>query len=338
MRTACAALGLPVSTFYRRTRKNLAPPQVHRKRPSHRALSLAEREQVLSILNSDRFGDKPPAQIYAALLDEGVYLCSVSTMYRILVENDQVQERRNILRHPEYVKPELLATGPNQVWSWDITKLKGPRKWKFYHLYVIIDIYSRYVVGWMIADRETGLLARDLIEETCKRQDIEEDHQLYIHADRGASMKSKSVALLMADLGITKSHSRPHVSNDNPFSESHFKTLKYQPLFPRRFGSIEDARRFCRDFFDRYNEEHYHSGIGDLTPSMVHYGAGEECNRRRHKVLTDIFEKFPERFVKGHPKVAELPSAVWINRPQEPNAFDTVASITIISDSGISVS
>ena len=259
VRTACTAVGLPISTFYRRTRLPVVGPQVKLKRRSHRALPAADRERILAVLNSDRFGDKPPAQIHAALLDENVYMCSVSTMYRILRKNDLVRERRNILRHPEYVKPELLATRPNQVWSWDITKLKSPQKWKPYHLYVIIDIYSRYVVGWQIATRENGDLARDFIEETCKRQDIEADHQLFIHADRGASMRSKSVALLMADLGITKTHSRPQVSNDNPFSESHFKTLKYQPLFPSRFGSIEHACLFCLDFFDRYNDEKFFS-------------------------------------------------------------------------------
>jgi putative transposase len=329
-------VGLPASTFYRRTRLPVAGSQVKLKpRSSHRALPSADREHILAVLNSDRFGDKPPAQIHAALLDEGVYVGSVSTMYRILRKNDLVRERRNILRHPEYVKPELLATRPNQVWSWDITKLKSPQKWKPYHLYVMIDIYSRYVVGWQIATRENGDLASDFIEETCKRQDIEANHRLFIHADRGTSMRSKSVALLMADLGITKTHSRPHVSNDNPFSESHFKTLKYQPLFPSRFGSIEHARLFCRDFFDNYNEEHYHSGIGYLTPSMVHYGSAEECIRRRHKVLLEMYEKFPERFVKGRPKAIEIPPAVWINRPQEP---DTISSITIISDSEVSVS
>ena len=290
----------------------------------------------MDVLNSDRFGDKPPAQIYAALLDENIYLCSVSTMYRILRENDLVRERRNILRHPEYNKPELLATGPNEVWSWDITKLKGPQKWTFYHLYVILDIYSRYVVGWMIASRESGALARDLIEETCRRQEVEAD-KLYIHSDRGSAMTARSVALLMSNLGITKSLSRPQVSNDNPYSESHFKTMKYQPMFPKRFGCIEDARQFCLKFFDWYNNEHYHSGIGFMTPAMVHYGAAEECNRRRQDVLSDVYARFPERFVKGAPKVSKLPPKVWINRPQEPDYLDTISGITIISESEVSV-
>ena len=259
----------------------------------HTELAPAEKQRVLDILNSDRFGDKPPAQIHFALLDEGIYLCSPRTMYRILHEHDMVRERRNILRHPQYDKPELLAAGPNEVWSWDITKLKGPKKWTFYYLYVILDIYSRYVVGWMIATRETGALARDLIEQTCMRQDIEPDDKLYIHSDRGSPMTAKTVALLMSDLGITKSLGRPHVSNDNPFSESQFKTLKYQPMFPKRFGSLEDARSFCLRFFDWYNNEHYHSGIGFMTPAMVHYRAAEECNRRRHKVLLDVYAEFP---------------------------------------------
>lgn len=258
-------------------------------------------------------------------------------MYRILRKNSLVRERRNILRHPQYNKPELLAEAPNEVWSWDITKLKGPKKWCYYHLYVILDIYSRYVVGWMVASRESGAYAKDLIEETCKRQDINGD-SLFIHSDRGTAMTSKSVALLMADLGITKSLGRPQVSNDNPFSESHFKTLKYQPMFPKQFGCLEDARQFCSNFFDWYNNEHYHSGISLMTPSMVHYGAAEECNRRRQKVLADFYDRYPERFVKGTPRVLELPSKVWINRPQEPSDSDTISSITIIGDTEVSVS
>lgn len=329
-------MGFPVSTYYRLTRRQEKQERPKRKRRSHRALTAAEEKDVLNILNSDRFGDKPPAQIYAALLDENIYVCSVSTMYRILRKNELVRERRNILRHPKYNKPELLAEAPNEVWSWDITKLKGPKKWNYYHLYVILDIYSRYVVGWRVASRETGTLARELIEETCLRQEVDGD-KLYIHSDRGTAMTSKSVALLMADLGITKSLGRPQVSNDNPFSESHFKTLKYQPMFPKTFGCIEDARQFCLHFFDWYNHEHYHSGIGFMTPSMVHYGAAEECCRRRQQVLADVYTRFPERFVKGAPKVSKLPSKVWINRPQESQDNDTISGITIISGSEVSV-
>lgn len=287
------------------------------------------------MLHEDRFVDKAPAEIYAALLDEGVYLCSIRTMYRILNEHGEVKERRNVLRHPEYTKPELLATAPNQVWSWDITKLKGPVKWTYYYLYVILDIFSRHVVGWMIAHRENAELAETLISETCERQEIDKD-QLLIHSDRGSPMTSKAVALLLSDLGVTKSLSRPHVSNDNPFSESHFKTLKYQPTFPKNFGSIEDARAFCQYFFDWYNNEHYHSGIALLTPAMVHYGSAEECNRQRQEVLSAAFDAHPERFVSGHPKVLQLPKEVWINPPKPAKADDTTLSITIISEPSVS--
>lgn len=337
IRVACDAVGFPVSTYYRLAKRQNEVERPKRKRRSHRALTPAEEKRVLDVLNSDRFGDKPPAQIYAALLDENIYLCSVSTMYRILRKHELVKERRNILRHPSYNKPELLAEAPNEVWSWDITKLKGAKKWNYYHLYVILDIFSRYAVGWMVASRESGALAKELIEETCRRQEID-GNMLYIHSDRGTAMTSKSVALLMADLGITKSLGRPQVSNDNPFSESHFKTLKYQPMFPKTFGCIEDARQFCAQFFDWYNNEHYHSGIGFMTPAMVHYGAAGECSKRRQQVLTDIYARFPERFVKGVPKVLAAPAKVWINRPQESPENDTISEITIISNSEVSVS
>lgn len=258
-------------------------------------------------------------------------------MYRILRENGEVRERRNQLRHPQYKKPELLATGPNQVWSWDITKLKGPEKWNNYYLYVILDIFSRYVVGWMIARRENGELAELLISETCSRQGIDES-QLFIHSDRGSPMTSKAVALLLSDLGVTKSLSRPHVSNDNPFSESHFKTLKYRPTFPKRFGGIEDARAFCQIFFNWYNTEHYHSGLALMTPATVHHGAAAACNRRRQAVLSGAFEKHPERFFNGRPKVLRLPKEVWINPPPKTADSDaTITSITVISDSEVSV-
>jgi len=258
--------------------------------------------------------DKAPAEVYATLLDAGIYLCSVRTMYRILDSVNEVHERRRQLRHPVYTKPELLATEPNQVWSWDITKLHGPGKWQHYSLYVIMDIYSRYVVGWMVADRESATLAERLIADTLHKQQIHAG-QLIIHADRGASMRSKPVALLLADLGITKTHSRPHCSNDNPYSEAQFKTLKYQPNFPDRFGSLEDARLFCRGFFRWYNSEHHHSGIALLTPEVVHYGLADQVLKKRAAVLNAAFERHPERFVRKAPTPQGLPSAAWINRP-----------------------
>ncbi len=240
-----------------------------------------------------------------------------STMYRILRENHQVKERRNQLRHPEYKKPELLATAPNQVWSWDITQLKGPAKWTKYYLYVILDIYSRYAVGWMIASTETASLAETLIRETCLRQGIEEN-QLVIHSDRGPAMTSQTVALLLSELGVTKSLNRPYVSNDNPFSESHFKTLKQRPAFPSRFGSIQDARAFCLEFFKWYNHDHYHGGIALMTPATVHYGLAEKRNQERQIILDAAYEQHSERFVKGCPKTIPLPQAAWINPPVPP--------------------
>ena len=266
-------------------------------------------------LNSERFADQSPRQVYAKLLDEGQYLCSVRTMYRILDENQSVRERRNQLTHPNYKKPELLASGPNEVWSWDITKLKGPEKWTYYYLYTIIDIYSRCTVGWMLAHRESADLAKKLIQETIEKQQIQPD-QLIIHSDRGPSMTSHSVAHLLGALGVTKSHSRPHVSNDNPFSESQFKTMKYRPDFPKRFGCYEDAQAFCRCFFNWYNNEHYHSGIGLLTPSCLHYGQASQILNARKETLNQAWMQNPERFVNGIPKPAGLPKAVWINPPK----------------------
>jgi len=276
---------------------------------------------VRGILNSERFMDKAPREVYATLLDEGKYYCSIRTMYRILSANKAVRERRNQRKHPNYKKPELLATGPNQVWSWDITKLLGPEKWSYFHLYVILDIFSRYVVGWMLARREDANLASRLIRETVEKQNVEED-QLTIHSDRGPSMASQTVAQLLMSLGVVKSHSRPHVSNDNPFSESQFKTMKYRPEFPKRFGSYEDAKAFCRDFFDWYNNEHYHTGIGLLTPSMLHYGTAPRVIESRSKVLQANYAKHPERFVHGCPKPQSLPGAVWINPPRVTDGAD----------------
>jgi len=280
-----------------------------------------ERQHVLALLNDDRFADLPPAEVYATLLDEGKYVCSIRTMYRVLKENAQVHERRRQLRHPRYEAPELLATGPNQLWSWDITKLKGPAKWTYFYLYVILDVFSRFVVGWMAAGRESATLAQRLIAETCARQGIAQD-QLTIHADRGAAMLSKSVALLLADLGIGKTHSRPHVSNDNPFSESQFKTLKYHPEFPDRFGSLPDARSFLLDFFLWYNTMHHHSALGWLTPYDVHYGLAETRLAEREAALRTAFAATPERFVRGVPIPPALPQAVWINQPRTLAAHD----------------
>jgi putative transposase len=282
---------------------------------SARALSAGEEQSVLEVLHEPRFADQAPAQVYATLLDEQRYLCSERTMYRVLARNQEVRERRNQLRHPRYAAPELLATGPNELWSWDITKLRGPVKWSYSYLYVILDVYSRYVVGWMVAPRESAILANSLIRETCKRQGIARD-QLTIHADRGSSMKSKLVAHLLSDLGVTKTHSRPHVSNDNPYSESHFKTLKYRPEFPQRFGCIEDSRSHCVDFFAWYNTEHRHSGIGLMTPADVHFGLAKEKTRRRAAVLEQAYATHPERFMRGISKPPVLSREVWINKPR----------------------
>lgn len=312
---ACIALGVARATFYR-YRNNIDGAQIRPiKRPSPaRSLSSVERKRVLDVLTSERFADAAPRQIWAVLLDEGTYLCSVSTMYRILKAACGVRERRDQLRHPAYSKPELLATSPNQVWSWDITKLKGPAKWNHFYLYVILDIFSRYVVGWILAPRESGSLAQLLIDETCAKQSIIPG-QLTVHADRGSSMKSSVVAQLLADLGVTKTHSRPYVSDDNPFSESQFRTMKYRPDFPDRFGSIQDARAFCRTFFDWYNTEHHHSGIALHTPHSVHHGLAQGLNIARQLTLTVAHSAHPERFVRKHPEPPSLPEAVWINPP-----------------------
>lgn len=310
---ACDALGVSRATFYRhrQPRTEIAP----RPRPKpERALSEAEQQAVLEQLHSPRFVDKAPAEVYATLLDEQTYLCSIRTMYRILAEQQEIRERRDQLRHPQYSKPELLATRPNEVWSWDITKLLGPAKWTYFYLYVIMDIFSRYVVGWMVAHRESAELAQRLIGQTLQKQGIRPG-ELVLHADRGSSMRSKPVALLLSDLGVTKTHSRPHTSNDNPYSEAHFKTLKYRPEFPERFGSIEDARTFCQGFFRWYNTEHRHSGIGLLTPETVHYGRAKEVTMARQVVLQSAYEAHPERFVRKPPTPPAVPQAVWINKP-----------------------
>jgi putative transposase len=315
-RAVCQALSVPRASFYRALRRQAAPPaQPAQRRACRRALTAAEREQVLTLLHSPRFADASPAQVYATLLDEQRYLCSVRTMYRLLNSRSEVRERRNQLRHPKYNKPELLATGPNQVWSWDITKLRGPAKWVHYSLYVILDIFSRRVVGWLLADRESQVLAERLIADTITKHQVPPG-QLTLHADRGSSMKSKPVALLLADLGVTKTHSRPHTSNDNPYSEAQFKTLKYHPHFPDRFGCLEDARTFCRQFFDWYNNEHRHGSLALLTPNAVHYGQAEIILQRRAEVRLQAFHRHPERFRGKPPKPDTLPAQVWINPPR----------------------
>lgn len=311
---ACQALGVARSSLYR-TRPSAETPPKPERLASPRALQPAEKSEVRKVLNSERFADQAPREVYATLIDEGNYLCSWRTMYRILDENREVQERRNQLRHPNYVKPELLATRPNQLWSWDITKLLGPAKWTYYYLYNILDVFSRYSVGWLIAERESASLAEELIAATCVRQGILPG-QLTIHADRGSSMTSKPVAHLMSDLGVTKTHSRPHVSNDNPFSESQFKTLKYRPDYPERFGCQIDARSWAGDFFHWYNYEHHHSAIGLLTPADVHFGRAQKVLDQRQQVLQAAYQKNPERFVKGLSIPTQLPVAVWINPPK----------------------
>lgn len=312
-RPACRALGASPASVYRHRR----PPEPRPARPRTppvRALSAAERESVLEVLHSERFVDRSPAQVWATLLDEERYLCSERTMYRLLAGQGQVRERRDQLTHPAYHKPELLATRPNELWSWDITKLLGPAKWSYYYLYVILDVYSRYVVGWTVQHRESAAVAEQLIEQATRQQQIRPG-QLTIHADRGSSMTSKPVAFLLADLGVTKTHSRPYTSSDNPYSEAQFKTLKYRPGFPDRFSCIEQARDFCRPFFDWYNHEHRHSGIGLMPPSALHYGRAEAMQAKRARVLAAAHAANPERFVRGVPRPPELPSAAWINRP-----------------------
>ena len=312
----CRALKVPRASFYRQQgTKTATALVVTRRRPRH-ALSQTERQRVLATLHGPRFVDVAPPQVYAQLLEEGRYLCSIRTMYRLLAANDEVRERRAVASHPVYTQPELLATRPNEVWSWDITKLKGPAKWTYYYLYVILDIFSRYVVGWMLAHRESATLAKRLIADSCRKQQIVEN-QLTLHADRGSSMKSKVVAQLLADLGVTKTHSRPHVSNDNPFSESQFKTMKYRPEFPKRFGCIQDARAFACAFFPWYNGEHRHSGLALYTPSDVHYGRVEQVRQQRQAALDAAYRRHPNRFRRQPPQVALPPQAVWINPPKD---------------------
>lgn len=311
---ACDVLGVARATLYRRRRPRSAKTKRER-RPSARALSEHECNEVLEVLHSPRFCDTAPAEVVATLLDEGTYLASERTMYRLLDAHGEARERRNQLVHPAYLRPELLAEAPNELWSWDITKLKGPVKWTYYYLYVILDVFSRYVVGWMIAERELAVLATRLVKETIAKQNAD-TNKLTVHADRGSSMTSKPLALLLADLGATKSHSRPYTSTDNCYSEAQFKTLKYRPGFPDRFGSIQDARSFCVGFFGWYNCEHRHSGIGMMTPEAMHYGRAEHLRVKRSEVLRNAYDRHPERFPRGLPQPWKLPIAAWINPPE----------------------
>lgn len=317
---ACAALCVNRSSVYRQDarRRHLAisTGMARPRLPAPLAFSDTERQALLTVLCSERFADCAPPTIYATLLDEGIYVGSVRTMYRRLADNSQVRERRNQCVHPAYTKPELLAVQANEVWSWDITKLKGPAKWTYFHLYVILDIFSRYVVGWMIALKESAELAEQLIAETCAKQSIMPG-TLTLHADRGSSMRSKPVAALLVDLEVTKSHSRPYVSDDNPYSEAQFKTLKYRPDFPERFGSIEDARAHCQPFFTWYNRVHRHSGIGYMTPEAVHYGHAPAFFKQRAATLDAAFIANPKRFKGNAPRPPELPIAAWINPPKK---------------------
>ena len=318
---ACVALGVSRASFHRRSAAARRPPAPirPRARPA-RALGADERQAVLDVLREPRFVDQAPAEVYAELLDQGLYFCSIRTLYRILHENGELKERRQQLRHPVYKKPELIAEGSNQVWSWDITKLMGPAKWTYFYLYVIIDIFSRRVVAWRVADAESVSLFKPLFEDAVEKHAVPPG-QLTLHADRGPTMKAKATAFLLADLGVTKSHSRPHTSNDNPFSESLFKTCKYQPAFPGRFGSIQDAKAFCRRFFQWYNAEHHHLGIGLMTPNQVHYGQADEVHAERQRTLDQAFRANPTRFVNKPPRPPQKPTAVWINPPMIKTEF-----------------
>jgi putative transposase len=315
-RPACRALGASLATIYRGRRP--AEPRTPKPRPTPaRALSQPERQAVLELLHSRRFVDVSPEETFATLLDEGSYLCSTRTMYRILAaHHGGVRERRDQLTHPAYKKPELLATRPNELWSWDVSKLKGPAKWTYFYLYVILDVFSRYVVGWTVQQRETAQLAKALIEQAAEQQQITPE-LLTLHADRGAPQRAQTVAFLLAELGITKTHSRPYTSSDNPYSEANFKTLKYRPAFPERFDDIEHARQHCRAFFHWYNHAHRHSGIGLMTPAAVHHGQAAALHSARARVLDGAYQQHPERFVRKPPAPPELPTAAWINKPKE---------------------
>lgn len=312
---ACEAFGLARSTLYRLRQEPTAKAPAPRTSAHHRALSGDERSQVLDVLHSQRFQDSPPRQVWATLLDEGEHLCSVSTMYRLLQEQGESQERRDQRTHPAYARPELLATAPNQLWSWDITWLRGPQRLSYYYLYVILDVFSRYAVGWMVAEEESADLAQRLIAESCRKWAIQ-PNSLTLHSDRGAPMTSKPVAQLLEDLGVGKSHSRPYTSDDNPFSEAQFKTMKYRPDYPDRFQDLDQAHTWAVAFFDWYNNDHHHSSLGLMTPEMVFFGRSAQIIEARSQVLQNAYARHPERFVQGLPQPPHLPAAVWINPPR----------------------
>lgn len=314
IKRACDVLGLSRNAVYRARRPRPTPQP--RPVPAH-ALSDEERVEIRDTLNSERFMDKAPRQVYAALLDDGRYLCHWRSMYRILSAHGEIRERRNLRRHPVYKKPELLATAPNQVWSWDITALRGSEKLTYFRLYVVLDIFSRYVVGWMIAETESSDLASQLVAETARKHGIQPD-QLTLHADNGAPMRGKSLTQLLTDLSIARSHNRPHTSNDNPFSEAQFKTMKYQPTYPDRFVGIEAAREWARAFFAWYNDQHYHSGLNLLTPASVHYGEVRLVQAQRQTVMLTAYAAHPTRFTRGEPVAKGAPTAVYINPPSKP--------------------
>jgi putative transposase len=331
VRATCAAFGVARATYYRQ-RRPVYGPAPRRSSPARR-LSEPERTAVLEVLHEPRFVDLAPAEVHATLLAEGRYLCGLRTMHRLLAGHGETRARRDHLVHPPYTRPELLATRPNELWSWDITKLAGPAKWTYFYLYVLLDVFSRYVVGWLIAHREAAALAVDLIATSCAQQGIRPG-QLTVHADRGPAMRSKPVAWLLADLGVTKTHSRPYVSDDNPYSEAHFKTLKYRPDFPARFGAIEDARGFGGDFFDWYNYDHHHSGLAMLTPADVHFGRVDQRVAARQTVLDAAFAAHPERFPRGRPISPRPDREVWINKPR-PTAIPTTDGLSSVLPSGI---
>jgi len=329
--SACEVLGLPRSSLY--AARKPRPARVRRPSVPPRALTTEEKARVRQTLNGERFADQAPREVYATLLDEGQYLCSVPTMYRILRENREVRERRNQLRHPAYPKPRLLATRPNQVWTWDITRLPGPAKWIGFCLYVLLDLFSRFVVGWLVAERESAALAELLIDESAARQGIALG-QLHLHSDRGGPMTAKSLALLFADLGVKPSLARPHTPDDNPYSEAQFKTAKYHPTFPERFGSLLDARSWGGRFFHWYNYQHHHTGLGLMTPAAVHFGQAQALFLERRRILHLAYAAHPDRFVKGLPEPPPLAEAVWINPPQpaEKARSDTQSSDTKFVD------
>ncbi len=314
--TACQVLAVPRSWYYR---QKVAGSQIQVKpksRPTpQQALSEAEKAEVRTVLNSVRFADESPREVYATLLDEGRYLCHWRTMYRVLAEHEEVRERRNQRQHPQNAKPQLLASKPNELWSWDITLLKGPTRRLFYYLYVILDVYSRFVVGWLVAQGESSEVAEILITATCDKQNIRRD-QLTLHADRGSAMRAKTVAQMLADLGVTRTHSRPYTPNDNPYSEAQFKTMKYRPDYPDRFEGLDQARSWARAFFPWYNYEHHHTGLGLMTPAVVHHEQVDEVRAKRQRVLDAAYVAHPERFVKGRPIAPNAPDQAWINPPQ----------------------